>query len=194
MNYSEYAQRMRAIPPLASGEYLPARLWLHPERLPVGIVEFGADTPEDTQIVKLPLLHVNRWGWEVPVISFSKRCFNGNPFITDVILSPHIQGIPAAAFAGCSRLRNITIPRRVTEIPARAFAGCKSLTNIYYEGTREEWKQVHIVHDRYEVEFGALIPGTPVQEIASERLLHVPGNEALFAANLHFRCRLEDCY
>ena len=40
-----------------------------------------------------------------------------------------------------------------------------------------------------------LVVSTPIEGICHAlRLLHVPGNEALFAANLHFRCRLEDCY
>ena len=66
------------------------------------------------------------------------------------------------------------------------------LEDVYYEGTMEEWKSIDIVHDRHEIEFGDLIPGSPLQEIKAERLMHVPGNDALFMANIHFRCALPD--
>ena len=56
----------------------------------------------------------------------------------------------------------------------------------------EEWKKINIVHQKHEIEFGKLIPGTPVHEIQSERMLNIPGNEALFSANVHFRCKLSD--
>ena len=70
------------------------------------------------------------------------------------------------------------------------FAGCKQLEDVYFEGTMEEWNRIHIIHHKHEVEFGQLIPGTPVQEVKAERMIFIPGNEAIFSANIHFLCRL----
>ena len=54
----------------------------------------------------------------------------------------------------------------------------------------EEWSKLENATDHIEKEFGDLIAGTPVQEIISERLIRIPGNEALNLANIHFRCTL----
>lgn len=43
------------------------------------------------------------------------------------------------------------------------------LEDVYFEGTMEEWNRINIIHHKYEVEFGQLIPGTPVQEVKAER-------------------------
>ena len=60
----------------------------------------------------------------------------------------------------------------------------------FLEGTMEEWNRINIIHHKHEVEFGQLIPGTPVQEVKAERMIFIPGNEAIFSANIHFLCRL----
>ena len=64
------------------------------------------------------------------------------------------------------------------------------LKDIYYEGTSEEWEQITIDDKERVTEFGALTAGTPVQEVVSDRLVHIPGNEALRNADIHFRCDL----
>ena len=74
----------------------------------------------------------------------------------------------------------------------RVLAGCDNLEDVYFEGSMEEWRKINIVHDKHEIEFGKLISGTPVHEIKAERLLHVPGNDALLTANIHFHCAFSD--
>ena len=91
---------------------------------------------------------------------------------------PSIVKVPA--------LRRITIPCKIKSIGEGTFLGCDKLEDVYFEGTKEEWDKMKIVHDKHEIEFGKLIPGTPVHEIKAERLLHVPGNDALLTANIHF--------
>ena len=79
-----------------------------------------------------------------------------------VILSSNIEEIEADAFAGCSRLQNITIHSRTKTIGAGAFAGCTNLRQvliaavdvkigenafsecpylryIFYKGNADEW-------------------------------------------------------
>lgn len=47
-------------------------------------------------------------------------------------------------FNGCDNLQNVTIPVSVKNIDMYAFADCDQLENIYYTGTEEQWKNVHI--------------------------------------------------
>ena len=192
MNYPEYAERIKNIPYPAKLEYHIAVRWLHPERLPLGIVSLGdAILP----IVKIPHEAVNNaydlgYYYIVPVIALGKNLFRGREDITDIVLPSSIQWLPEKAFAGCSNLRRITIPKNIRIIRKGTFEGCENLTDIYYEGSREEWEQIKIVHQKSECELGPLIPGTPVQQIISDRIIHIPGNEPLFSANVHFHCNL----
>ena len=192
MNYPEYAEKIKNIPYPAKLEYHIAVMWLHPERLPLGVVSLGdAILP----IVKTPHEAVNNaydlgCYYTVPVIALGKNLFRGREDITDIVLPSTIQWLSEKAFAGCSNLRRITIPKNIRTIRKGTFEGCNSLTDIYYEGSREEWEQIKIVQQKHECELGTLIPGTPVQQIASERMIHIPGNEPIFSANVHFRCDL----
>ena len=187
MDYKEFAERIRHIPVSDKLEYEPAVFWLHRERLPLGLVSLGG---EKSLVIRIPESAENRYGRNVPVIAIARAAFSGNEEVTDIVLPPSIDRLPAGAFAGCSSLRRITIPRAVKRIPEGTFAGCRSLEDIYYEGTREEWKKIDIVHQRHEIEFGKVLPGQPVQEILAERWINIPGNEPIFSANIHFRCPL----
>lgn len=171
-----------------SATYQPAFLWLHPYQLPVGVVSIA---PEE-RVVKIPAHHTNSRGYTVPVIAISANAFSNHPDLTDIILPSSIGRLPAGAFAGCTGLKRITIPKNITRIPEGTFAGCDSLEDVYYEGSIKDWAAIEIVHRRHEVDFGDLIPGSPVERVTAERLVYVPGNEALFAANIHFNCDLAE--
>lgn len=192
MKYPEYAEKIKNIPYPAKLGYQIAVMWLHPERLPLKAVSLG---DEILPVVKIPHEAVNpvynrKYNYTVPVIAIARDLFRCREDITDIVLPSTIQRLPENAFAGCRNLRRITIPRRICSIPEGTFAGCENLTDIYYEGSREDWEQSRIVHQKHEFDLGSLIPGTPVQQITSERLIHIPGNEPLFSANVHFHCDL----
>ena len=192
MKYPEYAERIQNIPYPEKIEYRIAVMWLHPERLPLGVVSLGDET---LPVVKIPHEAVNqvyngKYNYTVPVIAVAHDLFRGRENITDIVLPSTIQRFPENAFAGCKNLQRITIPKKIRTIRKGTFEGCESLTDIFYEGSREEWEQINIVHQKYECELGTLIPGTPVQQITSERIIHIPGNEPLFSANVHFHCDL----
>lgn len=189
MNFIEYKEMMKAVPFTETLTYAPALYWLHPEILPVGVVSIG---DESSGIVKIPPYVDNRYGRRVPVVAVRRDAFTGHTEVTDIVLPPTLRTIPAGAFEGCSELRRITIPKAVNAIGEGTFAGCDKLEDVYYEGTMEEWNRIDILHRKHEIEFGPLIPGTPVHEIRAERMRHVPGNEALFACNIHFRCNCSD--
>lgn len=189
MNYHEYREMIKSVPYSENIEYKLAIMWLHPEHLPVGVLSVGDDAEG---IIKIPHAAVNRYGKKVPVIAIGKNAFSCHDKISDIVLPSGIQRIDAGAFAGCSGLKRITLPKSVKQIREGTFADCDALEDIYFEGTPEEWQKIDIVHHKREIEFGGLLPGTPVQEVKAERLVHIPGNDALFTANLHFHCTLPD--
>ena len=190
MNYTEYKNIIRATPETRGLGYEIVFMWLNPGRLPIGVVSLNGCKDK---IIRLPLEEINPHSDGkniVPVIGVAQETFAGNTEVTDIILTSEIQKIGRAAFSGCTSLERITIPKAVRGIGADTFKDCVSLRDIYYEGTLEEWNRINIIGDRHEVEFGGLVPGSPVQEIVSERLIRAPGNAALRLANIHFRCEL----
>ena len=187
MNYNEYRNIIRATFETEGLEYQLAVLWLNPSRLPIGVVSLNGCTDK---IIRVPLEAKNKYGKKVPVIAVGQEAFRGNTRVTDIILSSNISRIGSGAFAGCTALERITLPRGITNIWKDTFEGCTSLREIYYEGTLDEWNRIDFHCERHEIEFGRLIPGTPVQEIVSERLIRLSGNEALKLANIHLRCAL----
>lgn len=189
MNFAEYKEMIEKVPYTDTLEYRPAVMWLHPERLPVGVMSLGNT---DRGIIKIPGRVTSLAGIKVPVIAIGKNAFSGRSGLTDIVLPQSIERLPEGAFKGCGGLKRITIPRNITVIKEGTFAGCDQLEDIYYEGTAEEWESIDIAHRRHEIEFGGLIPGTPINEVKAERMLHIPGNEALFTADIHFCCKLSE--
>ena len=122
--------------------------------------------------------------------SDSKSIFASCTKLTEIVLPETMTTIGSYAFYRTG-LKNITIPKNIRIIRERTFERCTNLENVFYEGTMEEWREIEIVHGKHEIEFGKLISGTPIHEILSERLIPIPGNEALLSAAIHFRCELE---
>ena len=50
-----------------------------------------------------------------------------------------VTSIGVAAFAYCSSLTEVTIPKSVTSIEHAAFYDCGALATVYYGGTQEDW-------------------------------------------------------
>ncbi len=187
MNYRDYCEQIKNVEAPSEMEFHVAIMWPNQARLPVGLVTIG---DKNLKVIKIPEMIENKYKNIVPVIAISNIAFAGNEQVTDIILPSDISRLPARAFAGCTNLKNVTIPRNVRLIKEGTFAGCVNLENIYYEGTPAEWKDIEIVHSKHEIEFGQLKPGTPVQSIVSEKDIYLPGNEAIFSANIHYRCEL----
>ena len=141
-------------------------------------------------IIKVPDTAENRYDKSVTVTAIAANAFKGNTTVTDIILGSNIERIGAGAFAGCTALERITIPKKVSMIPLGTFEDCTSISDIYYEGTPEEWNKIEKYTEKLEVEYGNLIPGSPVMEIVEERLIRFHGNEALSLANIHFNCKI----
>ena len=142
-------------------------------------------------IVKLPKTMKNEYGNDVRVIGFENNVFAGNERISNVII-PDLNGVlHEGAFAGCKNLERIYLPIHKI-IEEGAFRDCDNLKDVYFEGSFEQWKEIDITHEKHEVIFGDLIPGTPVQDVAEEYIRNIPGNEALFKATIHFNCKYED--
>ena len=188
MDYLHYTEAIKDIPVSEKLVFQTCVAGLHPTCLPIGLTSLGGET---IPVIKVPPFAVNKYGNLVIVMRIYGNVFRNQQQITDIVLPGTLRGeICCNSFSGCTNLRNITIPKGIHTIWKGAFSGCDSLENIYYEGTKDEWQKIHIVHNRHETEFGDLIPGTPVQEFASERLVHIPGNDALFTTTIHFHCKL----
>ena len=70
--------------------------------------------------------------------------FYGCYALTSVTLGNGVTTILEFAFEGCSSLTSITIPSNVADIEEAAFLNCQNLTSIIYEGTKEQWENIHI--------------------------------------------------
>ena len=185
MNWNKYREIIKNTPFTEGLNYAPVAVWLHPENIPVGIIPSG-DIKE--KIIRIPETAVNKYGKTVQVAAVGKDAFCGCAAVTDIIIPPCVSAIYQGAFAGCLSLERITVPKAVKKIGQCTFESCTALTDIYYEGSPDEWKEIEIVHYKHEVELGELTPGSPVQEKVAERYIHIPGNEPLYSANIHFFC------
>ena len=162
--------------------------WLHRWYLPLKITSLN-DCRD--QVVRIPGFVENKYHYRVPVTTFFENVFQGNETVTDIILPETICSIPEEAFKECRNLKRIMIPKKLKKIPRAAFEGCYALEDIYYEGSPEDMEGLHVKEYRREVELsGVCKPGTPVEEVLGERLIHVPGNETFHQANIHFNCHV----
>ena len=144
-------------------------------------------------VVKLSPFRLNKdKGKYVHVTGFDSSVFKENKQVTDIIMARYGQTIGTGSFSGCIGLKRITIPKCVKRIEENAFKNCERLEDVYYEGILEDWRKIEIVSEKYEVEFGEFYPGTPIQKIRNAELRHIPGNEALFRATIHFNCDLDE--
>ena len=62
--------------------------------------------------------------------------------ITDPVIPNGTEKISNYAFGGFDSLNSVTIPSSVTSFGYDVFAGCENLATIFYDGTREEWKEI----------------------------------------------------
>ena len=173
--------------------YTIAYIWLHPEHLPLTVVGLGnccdriikiPNWSDETKVVQFDSGPEKLAGGAVPIIGFSKSTFKDNLHITDIVLQSNIEEIPDEAFSGCVRLERITIPKNIKRIGKEVFEDCRKLKDIYYEGTEEEWNNVDIVYK-------GIRPINPKQLglIVDMEEYIIPGNEAVFSANIHYNCK-----
>lgn len=78
------------------------------------------------------------------VISIGNSAFTGCSSLTNVLIPDGVISIGVSAFARCSSFTSVTIPDSVTSVGSSAFAGCSNLTDVYYTGTEETWKDLHV--------------------------------------------------
>lgn len=71
--------------------------------------------------------------------------------ITSVTLPYGVTIIRSNAFKNCRSLLSLSIPASVTETGSTVCSGCNSLTSIYYTGTAEDWANISIGSDNYEL-------------------------------------------
>jgi len=70
-------------------------------------------------------------GKDYKVVSVAANAFKGNKKITSVSIKQNVKTIGKNAFAGCIKLKKVTIgSTKLTTINAKAFSGCRSLKAI----------------------------------------------------------------
>ena len=74
--------------------------------------------------------------------SIGASAFEGCWSLTSITIPDKVTSIGERTFFGCSSLTSITIPGSVTSIDEDAFWGCDNLKTIYFNGTKDQWKQV----------------------------------------------------
>ncbi len=194
IEYLEYVNHMKDIDSTNDLEFFQIRRYMP---------AYVMSVVSDAKIIKIPRRIIHN-GNDATVGRVFTSKFMGNTNITDIICTKtnpvvlsnrHYSGDKACGvFEGCTSLQRITLPINIFRIAAGTFTGCESLTDVYYEGSYEDWKKIEIVSGKREVEFGGTIPGTPVQQKLDDRLIYLPGNEALLRATIHFNCDLSLLY
>ena len=67
--------------------------------------------------------------------------FEGCSSLLSVKLTGDLE-LYGGAFAGCGKLKEVTLPGSIEYIDIRTFSDCTSLTDIYFLGTMEQWAAV----------------------------------------------------
>ena len=81
-------------------------------------------------------------GTGVIVTGIERSAFNGNTYVTDIIIPTTVTWIDVQAFAGCTALQHIDLPNGISVISTGAFEGCTSLKGVSWSDS------VSIIQDR----------------------------------------------
>ena len=186
MTWAQYKEYISSIPDSEGIEYKTESAWLH-RRRSLRAVSLNNTKAE---AIRIPSIITDSYGIRCPVTAVGSGLFSNNHSVRDIILPEGISKIPARAFAGCTDLERIYFPGTIHSIDEAAFEGCVHLQDIFYDGSNSEWDKIYIVRNEYQIDFGSLIPGTPVHEVLDNRLVSIPGNEAINRATIHFNCNI----
>lgn len=67
-----------------------------------------------------------------------------NDRVSDVVIPEGIDFIGKSAYRNCRNLQTLSLPNTLSEIGTEAFKGCYRLGSIFYNGSKEEWRQVKL--------------------------------------------------
>ena len=81
------------------------------------------------------------------VKSIKDCAFTDCSSLESVTIPNSVTSIGYWAFYGCSMLTSVTIPNSVKKIGFAAFSDCKSLQKIYFNGTKQQWREIEKDND-----------------------------------------------
>ena len=87
--------------------------------------------------------------------------------LKEVKISCLLENLPSSLFKSCERLTTISIPNTVTYVKFDAFQECRALSTIYYNGTKEQWKQLSLARNN-EALHSATVVYVPNVQITSQ--------------------------
>lgn len=93
-------------------------------------VTYSAGKKKEKKI-RIPETIVLDDGKTYKVTAVSSSSFKNNKTVTEITVSKNIESIGSSAFAGCTKLRKVTLSgTKLKKIGSKAFYNCKSLKNI----------------------------------------------------------------
>ena len=79
-----------------------------------------------------------------PVTEIGEWAFAYCSSLTEVTIPKSVTSIRAFAFRSCSSLTEVTIPKSVTSIEYAAFYDCGALATVHYGGSKTDWGKISI--------------------------------------------------
>ncbi len=71
--------------------------------------------------------------------------------LKSIVIPDGVTGIGYYSFSGCTSLESIIIPESLTYFDSGALYNCGALKNVYFKGTQEQWEQISIYDENYDI-------------------------------------------
>ena len=85
------------------------------------------------------------------VTTIGPSAFEDCRSLISIVIPDSVTSIGEMTFYYCNSLTSIVIPDSVTSIGDEAFRYCDSLTDVYYTGTEEQWNNITIGGDNFDL-------------------------------------------
>ena len=77
--------------------------------------------------------------------------FSNCKSLKSIVIPDGVTGIGYYSFSCCTSLESIIIPESLTYFDSGALYDCGALKNVYFKGTQEQWEQISIYDENYDL-------------------------------------------